>query len=183
MGDAERLEVASRAARDAGRLALTYVGNPLYFKLKSRRDLLVGAALEVQASIRETLIAAIPEDAFLGEEGPEDEPLPVDAERLWIVDPIDGSTNFFRGIPVFAISIAFRDANGMRLGVVYDPNRDELFSAITSSTASASPRTSPAKARMPTTPASLALTSQAIPTAASTGFARPCTSATACKAW
>jgi myo-inositol-1(or 4)-monophosphatase len=131
MGDAERLEVASRAARDAGRLALTYVGNPLYFKLKSRRDLLVGAALEVQASIRETLIAAIPEDAFLGEEGPEDEPLPVDAERLWIVDPIDGSTNFFRGIPVFAISIAFRDANGMRLGVVYDPNRDELFSAIT----------------------------------------------------
>lgn len=53
------------------------------------------------------------------------------AERLWIVDPIDGSTNFFRGLPSFAVSIGYRDASGFRVGVVYDPSRDELFSART----------------------------------------------------
>jgi myo-inositol-1(or 4)-monophosphatase len=129
MDDAERLDVASRAAREAGRVARAHLGDPLYFKLKARRDLLVGASLRVQDTIREMLLRACPDDAFLAEEGPDDEPLPVDAERLWIVDPIDGSTNFFRGLPLFAISIAFRDANGFRVGVVYDPNRDELFSA------------------------------------------------------
>jgi myo-inositol-1(or 4)-monophosphatase len=127
--DATRLDVAIRAARAGGRVALEHVGNPLYFKLKDRRDLIVGAALVVQDAIRDILHAECPEDAFLGEEGPDDEELPVNAERLWIVDPIDGSTNYFRGLPTYAISIGFRDANGFRVGVVYDPSRDELFSA------------------------------------------------------
>src|ERR1700682_6035158 len=129
MDDAERLEVAIRAAREGGRVALAHLGNPLYFKLKDRRDLLLGAAVVVQDTIRQILLTACPEDAFLGEEGPDDEPLPVNAERLWIVDPIDGSINFFRGLPTCAISIGFRDRNGFRVGVVYDPSRDELFSA------------------------------------------------------
>jgi myo-inositol-1(or 4)-monophosphatase len=127
--DAQRLDVAIRAARAAGEVALAHLGDPLYFTLKSRRDLLVGAALRVQDTIRDILRSAYPDDEVLAEEGPDDEPLPVGAERLWIVDPIDGSTNFFRGLPIFAISIAFRDASGMLIGVVYDPNRDELFSA------------------------------------------------------
>jgi myo-inositol-1(or 4)-monophosphatase len=129
MDDAARLEVAIRAAREGGRVALAHLGNPLYFKLKDRRDLQLGAALVVQDCIREILHAECPDDAFLGEEGPDDEPLPVHAERLWIVDPIDGSINFFRGLPTFAISIGYRDAGGFRVGVVYDPSRDELFSA------------------------------------------------------
>jgi myo-inositol-1(or 4)-monophosphatase len=129
MDDAARLEVAIAAAREGGRVALAHVGNPLYFKLKGRRDLLVGASLAVQDGIRDVLLGACPDDGFVGEEGPEDEVLPVDAERLWIVDPIDGSTNYFRGVPNFAVSIGYRDANGFRVGVVYDPSRDELFSA------------------------------------------------------
>jgi myo-inositol-1(or 4)-monophosphatase len=127
--DAARLDVAIRAAREGGRIALEHLGNPLYVKLKGRRDVLVGAALVVQDAIRDTLLAACPDDAVLGEEGPDDEALPVDAERLWIVDPIDGSINFLRGLPDFAISIGYRDGNGFRVGVVYDPSRDELFSA------------------------------------------------------
>jgi|SRR5579864_593585 len=127
--DAERLDVAIRAAREGGRVARLHLDNPLYFKLKGRRDLLVGASLTVQDAIREILSSECPEDAFLGEEGPDDEPLPVNAERLWIVDPIDGSVNYFRGLPNFAVSIAYRDATGFRVGVVYDPMRDELFSA------------------------------------------------------
>jgi myo-inositol-1(or 4)-monophosphatase len=129
MDDAERLELAIRAARDGGRVALAHRDNPLYFSIKGRRDLFVGAALKVQHVIRDVLLTACPEDGFLGEEGPDDEPLPVGAERLWIVDPIDGSINFFRGLPNYAVSIGFRDSNGFRVGVVYDPTRDELFSA------------------------------------------------------
>src|SRR6266849_1441098 len=112
MDDAARLDTAVRAAREGGRVALAHLGNPLYFKVKDRRDLLVGAAIVVQDTIRDILLGGYPEDGFLGEEG-----------------PIDGSTNFFQGLPHFGISIGYRDADGFRVGVVYDPSRDELFSA------------------------------------------------------
>jgi myo-inositol-1(or 4)-monophosphatase len=127
--DAARLEVAMRVARAAGEIARQHIGDPLYISLKGRRDLLVGASLKVQDAIKATLATDCPEDAFLGEEGPDDEPLPVNAERLWIVDPIDGSINYFRGLPAYAISLGYRDANGFKVGVVYDPSRDELFAA------------------------------------------------------
>jgi myo-inositol-1(or 4)-monophosphatase len=129
MDDAGRLEVAIRAAREGGRIAQEHLGNPLYFKFRDRRDVVVGASIVVQDAIRSILLSACPGDAFLGEDGPDDEPLPVNAERLWIVDPIDGSANFLRGVPNFGVSIGYRDANGFRVGVVYDPSRDELFSA------------------------------------------------------
>ncbi len=127
--DSRRLEVAIRAAREGGRAALQHVGDPLYFKMKGHRDVMVGAAQVVQDTIRGVLLAAYPDDAFMGEEGPDDEELPIAAERLWIVDPIDGSTNYLNGLPLFALSIAYRQAGVFRLGVVYDPARDELFSA------------------------------------------------------
>jgi myo-inositol-1(or 4)-monophosphatase len=70
-----------------------------------------------------------PEFGILAEEGPEDEPLPLNAEHLWIVDPICGSLNFSQGIPYFAVSIALRSRGALRVGVVFDPCRDELFAA------------------------------------------------------
>jgi myo-inositol-1(or 4)-monophosphatase len=88
-----------------------------------------GASLEVQDAIVSILRKECPSDAILVEEGPENEPLQVDASRLWIVDPICGSLNFVHGIPFFAISIALRVAGQLRVGVVYDPLRDETFSA------------------------------------------------------
>jgi myo-inositol-1(or 4)-monophosphatase len=129
MDDATRLEVAVLAAREGGRVARLHLANPLYFKVKDRRDLTLGASLVVQEAIRQVLLDGCPDDAFMGEEGPDDEPLPVNAEHLWIVNPLDGSTNFFRSLPHYAISIGYRDPNGFRVGVVYDPSRDELFSA------------------------------------------------------
>jgi myo-inositol-1(or 4)-monophosphatase len=50
-------------------------------------------------------------------------------EHLWIIDPLDGTTNFAHGLPIFGVSIAYADAQGVRLGVVYDPTRDEMFAA------------------------------------------------------
>lgn len=127
--DARRLQVAEHAAREAGQLALEHLGDPIYFKIKGHRDVMVGASQVVQDAIRDTLLAAFPDDAFMGEEGPDDEELPIAAERLWVVDPIDGSLNYLLSMPIFCISIAYREAGVFRVGVVYDPTRDEMFSA------------------------------------------------------
>jgi myo-inositol-1(or 4)-monophosphatase len=129
MDDNAARELATRAAFRAGRLAAARSGDPGYLSWRGRRDVIVGAAVEVQDMILGVLKQECPNDAFLTEEGPEDEPLAVDAERLWIIDPICGSLNFAQGIPFFAISIALRVAGQLRVGVVYDPLRDELFAA------------------------------------------------------
>src|SRR5262252_1268642 len=129
MEDAQALEVAMRAARTAGEVALAHLGKPDYVRWKSHRDVVSGSAIEVQGAILEVLHRETPDFGVLAEEGPEDEPLPLDAEHLWIVDPICGSLNYVQGIPYFAVSIALRTQGALRVGAVYDPCRDELFSA------------------------------------------------------
>jgi myo-inositol-1(or 4)-monophosphatase len=131
--DAQALEVAARAARAGGAVALERLGQPDYQRWKQHRDVVSGAALLVQAAIVEVIQTETPDFGILAEEGPEDESLPLDAEDLWIVDPICGSLNFVQGVPLFAISIALRSQGAIRLGVVYDPCRDELFAASLSS--------------------------------------------------
>ncbi|HUG06089.1 MAG TPA: inositol monophosphatase family protein, partial [Candidatus Limnocylindria bacterium] len=129
MDDAKALEVATRAAFRGGRTALARLGDPGYQKWKGERDVVTEASLDVQAQIVAVLQAECPGEAILAEEGPEDEPLAVDAPRLWIVDPICGSLNFAQSIPFFAVSVALRVNGLLRLGAVYDPVRDEMFSA------------------------------------------------------
>jgi myo-inositol-1(or 4)-monophosphatase len=129
MDDTTAREIAQRAAFRAGRLATARLGEPGYLSWRGRRDIITGSALEVQEMLVNALRAECPDDAFLTEEGPEDEALAVDAERLWIIDPICGSLNFATGIPIFGISLALRVHGELRVGVVYDPMRDEMFSA------------------------------------------------------
>src|SRR2546426_9470158 len=129
MDDGQALDVATRAAFRAGRLALARTGNPGYLQWKGHRDVVSGASFDVQEVIVSILKKECAGDAILVEEGPEDDPLPVGAERLWIVDPICGSLNFVQGIPFFAVSIALRVEGQLRVGVVYDPTRDETFAA------------------------------------------------------
>src|SRR2546428_838968 len=93
MDDAAALELAKRAAFRGGRVALAKLGDPGYLTWKGQRDVVTGATLEVQQAIVSVLQNECPDDAILVEEGPEDEPLAVDAERLWIVDPICGTLN------------------------------------------------------------------------------------------
>jgi len=131
--DAQALEVASRAARAGGAVALEHLGLSDYQRWKQTRDVVSGAALEVQAAILNVLREETPDFGVLAEEGPEDEELPLDAEDLWIVDPICGSLNYVQAIPFFGISIALRSRGAIRVGVVYDPCRDELFAASMSS--------------------------------------------------
>ena len=121
-------EIAMRAAREAGTLARASSGNPGYQQWKGARDLVVGSVFPVQERIIEIIRSEFPDHAILAEEN-EEQPS-ADADPLWIVDPIDGTQNFSQGIPHYAISIAYREEGIYRVGVVYDPNTDEMFHAI-----------------------------------------------------
>ncbi len=133
MEDSQALEVAVRAARAGGQVALASLGKPDYQRWKSHRDVVNGSTLEVQAAILDVLQRETPQAAVLAEEGPDDEQLPLDAEHLWIVDPICGSLNYTQGIPYFGVSVALRTQGAIRVGAVYDPCRDEMFAATLSS--------------------------------------------------
>jgi myo-inositol-1(or 4)-monophosphatase len=81
---------------------------------------------EAERAIRELLAAERPDDGLLAEEGSRSE---AQSGRRWIVDPLDGTVNFLYGFPVWGVSVALEDEDGVAVGVVYDPSRDELFRA------------------------------------------------------
>jgi myo-inositol-1(or 4)-monophosphatase len=129
--DAEPLlEVAVDAARTAGRLLLERVGRGAEQDIEAKStptDLVSEADLAAERAIRELLAQRRPDDGFLGEEGGPEES---GASGLsWVVDPLDGTINFLFGIPQWSVSVAVRDGEGTIAGAVYDPNRDELFTA------------------------------------------------------
>ena len=107
-----------------------------YRHRKSPKDLVTDADLASQKAIREILIGAFPDHAFVGEEeGENDPPESVrmgksDAPACWVVDPLDGTVNYVHRLQSFAVSIGLYHAGKMRLGVILDPVSDELFTAI-----------------------------------------------------
>ncbi len=82
---------------------------------------------EAERVIQELLAEERPDDGLLAEEGAQSEG---SSGRRWIVDPLDGTVNFLYGFPVWGVSVALEDADGMAVGVVYDPTRDETFRAV-----------------------------------------------------
>jgi len=122
------LQVAIRAARAGGELALSRLGNPGYMRWKEPGELQAGATIEIQQKIVQVIQEEFPTHKFLVEES--DDPQDDQADPLWIIDPIDGSMNFNQSLPLFAISIAFRAEGRYELGVVYDPCNKEMFHAI-----------------------------------------------------
>lgn len=129
--DRARLEAAAALAREAGALARQrFAERPetLELSFKGRQDYLSRTDAEVEALLRRGFAARFPQDSFFGEE--EGGSLAGDA---WVVDPIDGTSNFVRGIPHFCISIAHIEGvapdRRVSVGVIYDPVRDELFAA------------------------------------------------------
>jgi myo-inositol-1(or 4)-monophosphatase len=121
-------ELAEAVARDAGQqLREAYAGPGVNVTAKSSpTDLVSEADHAAERLIRERLGAARPDDGFLGEEGGD----VVGSSGLrWVVDPLDGTINFLFGIPQWAVSIACEDGDGTLTGVIYDPMRDELWSA------------------------------------------------------
>lgn len=122
----DRLTAALDAARTAGAILMKGLGEPHTVRTKSAAtDLLTEIDLEAEETLLDILRTRFPEDGFLAEESGGR----AGAEGTWIIDPLDGTTNFAHGIPFFSVSIAFADSSGVRLGVVFDPVRDELFQA------------------------------------------------------
>ncbi|OGO40751.1 MAG: hypothetical protein A2Z04_09025, partial [Chloroflexi bacterium RBG_16_57_9] len=124
---AKLMNTAMNAAREGGKLALSLLGQPGYIRQKGPKDFATGSAVEVQNLIREILLRDFPQHGILAEEDPPDQV--TEGEFQWIIDPIDGTTNYHRRVPFFAISIALRRGQEYLLGVVYDPSRDDLFHA------------------------------------------------------
>ena len=125
------LAVATEAARGAGAVLLDRyrAGARGVVRTKSSgSDLASDADLAAEASIRRLLDRARPGDAVLGEEGGGAGAAAPGGVR-WIVDPLDGTTNFLHGVPEWSVSVACEDATGPLAGVVFDPLRDELHAA------------------------------------------------------
>lgn len=95
------------------------------YKLKGPQDYWTAADGEVEKLIVGRLSDAFPDDTFFGEEGGGDF-----SPEVWVIDPIDGTANFARGIPHFCISIAFLREGRMTIGVIYEPVRGELFATL-----------------------------------------------------
>jgi myo-inositol-1(or 4)-monophosphatase len=123
--------VAEAAARAAGALIRRHAGalGPGTVRDKGLHDLVTFVDEEAQRLITGHLRAAFPADAVLAEEGADERAAPVGGGRRWIVDPLDGTTNFTRGVPPYAVSIALQDGPELVLGVVFDVAHDELFMA------------------------------------------------------
>ena len=97
---------------------------------KGRADLVTDADVESQQTIRDYLLGRFPGHAFLGEEGEGSRARPGPGHPpTWIVDPLDGTTNYVHDIPLYAVSIGLQIAGELVVGVVYEPTRDEMFHA------------------------------------------------------
>lgn len=123
------LELAVGLARDAGALLLERFNGGRERALASKStptDLVSEADLASERLIRERLLQARPADGILGEEGGGSEGR---SGLTWIVDPLDGTVNFLFAIPQWCVSVAVADDKGSLVGAIYDPCREELFSA------------------------------------------------------
>lgn len=116
-----------KIAREAGVLLMGYFAQHVTIEYKGDVDLVTVADRSSEKLIVERLQALWPEHGIVGEEGTRTES---DAEYRWYVDPLDGTTNFAHGYPVFCISIALARQDGqLEVGLLYDPTRDEMFTA------------------------------------------------------
>ncbi len=121
------LNIAVRAARRAGDTIVRYLSrlDEIQVSTKGRNEYVTEVDRLAEQEIIRTIRKAYPDHGVLAEESGLDGP----ENYLWIIDPLDGTTNFLHGFPVFAVSIAFRHRGRLEQAVVYDPSRQELFTA------------------------------------------------------
>lgn len=119
------IETAIAAARSAGELLRANFETTLDVNAFEAHDIKLDLDVRSQELITRMLLDRFPDHALYGEEGIAGNQA---SEWQWIVDPIDGTVNYFYGVPHFCISIALRKGEEIQLGVIYDPMRDELWS-------------------------------------------------------
>jgi myo-inositol-1(or 4)-monophosphatase len=119
------LQTALDAAQAAGGFLRANFGKPLHVDENLAHDIKLELDKRTQSLIESLILDRHPHHAIYGEEGVHGDQ---NSEFQWIIDPIDGTVNFFYNIPHFAVSIALRQAGKIIVGVIYDPMRDELWS-------------------------------------------------------
>jgi len=121
------LNIAIRAARNAGEIITRSVDriDKLTIETKAANDFVSEVDKKAEAEIIETVFKAYPEHGIIAEESG----VQKGNDYTWIIDPLDGTTNFLHGFPQFAVSIAVKNKDRLEHAVVYDPMRDELFTA------------------------------------------------------
>ncbi|MEP7014349.1 MAG: inositol monophosphatase family protein [Verrucomicrobiota bacterium] len=119
------LDAAEKAARAAGELLRKHFHQPQRVNSAEAHDIKLEIDVKTQDLITRSLLKQFPHHALYGEEGIVGPEL---SEHQWIVDPLDGTVNYFYGIPHFCVSIAFRFQGEIIVGVIYDPMRDEMWS-------------------------------------------------------
>jgi myo-inositol-1(or 4)-monophosphatase len=127
---ADYIEVCEKAVRRAGALLLDRIGR-VSVRAKGRADLVTDADLASQELVRQTICEAFPDHFLLGEEdSPESAPLGGASAYRWIVDPLDGTTNYVHQVPFFGVSLALEHAGQLLVGAVYDPSADACFTGV-----------------------------------------------------
>ena len=123
------LKIAESAALKAGKVILQSIDrlDRVQIAEKENHDFVTDVDTKAESVIMEILQKTYPDHKILAEESGVSEG---NEDNLWVIDPLDGTTNFIHGLPHFAISIAYIEQGKIQLGVIYDPIRDELFSGI-----------------------------------------------------
>ncbi|HLC93134.1 MAG TPA: inositol monophosphatase family protein [archaeon] len=119
------IETAKLACIRAGDIAMKYFRTGIGADFKSDRSIVTKADVECEKKIRAVIANDFPSHGFLGEEGG----MHGDQQNLWVIDPIDGTTNFFHGVEQFAVSVAFVKNGIVQCGCVYNPVTKNLYSA------------------------------------------------------
>ena len=120
------LDTAVQAAREAGSVLHQGLGRARQVNHKGFRDLVTELDLASQKKVIEIITGAFPEHRIIAEEGSRELDL---SGPVWIVDPLDGTTNFVHGLPIYGVSICLAIDGRPKAGVVFDPEREELFAA------------------------------------------------------
>ncbi len=126
------LNFAIQTARDAGRILVDRLGRALQVSNKGDIDLVTESDLASEELIIDRIKSHYPRHAILAEESGATDGIEIVAGKTdwkWIIDPLDGTTNYAHGYPCFCVSIAVERAGAIEIGVVYDPMRDEMFAA------------------------------------------------------
>ncbi|QQS49108.1 MAG: inositol monophosphatase [Acidobacteriota bacterium] len=122
-------ETAIEAGREAGEILRRYAVEGFEISNKGRINLVTEADLASENFIKEMISSRFPSHRILAEESGISPHHDESAEYLWIIDPLDGTTNFSHGFPCYAVSIGVERRGEPVIGVIYDPSRDELFAA------------------------------------------------------
>jgi myo-inositol-1(or 4)-monophosphatase len=120
------LEVAEKTAREAGVILLENLGKVKEIEFKAKNSLVTEVDKLSEEIIISNIRSSFPEHAIFAEESGRDSS---ESEHVWLIDPIDGTTNYAHAYPFFSISIALEINGEVEVGLVYDPVKDEMFTA------------------------------------------------------